>query len=83
MLPSLPTVGQALAIGAAKPDLGTIVGHHLHLLFRQSERYLDNLARERRWSLGRPAAVEARTFWSAAFGATSCRRLAPKGRPRT
>lgn len=79
-LPSMPTVVQALAVGTAKPDLAGVLGHHLHLLFRQSERYLDDLVRDRSWSLRRPLRVETRTFWSAAFGAVL---LAQAGVPGT
>jgi len=68
-LPSLPSVARALAAGISRPGLAPVVHKHLDLLFRQSERYLRRLARERGWSLDRTPAAEARTFWSAALGA--------------
>jgi AcrR family transcriptional regulator len=68
-LPSLPAVASALAAAIARPDLAPVVDKHLRLLFRQSERYLRRVTRERGWTLGRTPATEARTFWSAALGA--------------
>ncbi|MGW9413349.1 TetR/AcrR family transcriptional regulator C-terminal domain-containing protein [Arthrobacter cupressi] len=68
-LPSLPSVAGALASGIAKAELAPVVDQHLHLLFRQSERFVSQLVDSRGWSLGRPIDVEARTFWSAALGA--------------
>lgn len=67
-LPSLPLVAGALAIGIAKSELAPVIDQHLQLLFRQSERYLDELAGRRGWSVGRPLHREVRTFWSAALG---------------
>jgi len=61
-LPSLPA-------GISRPALAPVVEKHLDLLFRQSERYLRRLVRERGWRLDRDPAAEARTFWSAALGA--------------
>jgi len=63
------TVARALAAGISRPALAPIVEKHLDLLFRQSERYLRRLTRERGWRLDRAPAAEARTFWSAALGA--------------
>jgi AcrR family transcriptional regulator len=68
-LPSLPAVARALAAGISRPALAPVVEKHLDLLFRQSERYVRRLARERGWLLDRAPAAEARTFWSAALGA--------------
>jgi AcrR family transcriptional regulator len=68
-LPSLPVVASALAMAIARPDLAPVVHKHLRLLFRQSERYLRRVTRERGWTLRRTPAAEARTFWSAALGA--------------
>ncbi|WP_159733332.1 TetR/AcrR family transcriptional regulator C-terminal domain-containing protein [Arthrobacter sp. 9V] len=70
ILPSLPLVVRALAAGTSRPDLSAVVDQHLNLLFRQSERYLTRLLKQRKWELERPLPVETRTFWSAAFGAT-------------
>jgi len=70
MLPSMPLVVRALAVGTSRPALAAVVDQHLTLLFRQSERYLARLMRHRNWEVQRPVPVETRTFWSAAFGAT-------------
>lgn len=42
----------------------------LAVLFRQSERYLERIVDERDWSSSSGVARDARTFWSAVFGAT-------------
>jgi AcrR family transcriptional regulator len=68
-LPSLPAVASALAAAIARPDLAPVVDKHLRLLFRQSERYLRRVVRERGWTLHRTPAAEARTFWSTTLGA--------------
>jgi AcrR family transcriptional regulator len=78
-LPSLPAVARALAAGVSRPELAPVIDKHLRLLFGQSERYLRRLTRERGWSLDRPAAVEARTFWSAALGAVLLSRAGATG----
>ena len=70
MLPSMPLVVRALAVGTSRPVLAAVVDQHLNLLFRQSERYLARLMKQRHWEVQRPMPVETRTFWSAAFGAT-------------
>lgn len=70
ILPSMPLVVRALAVGTSRPDLSAVVDQHLNLLFRQSERYLTRLLKQRNWELERPLPVETRTFWSTAFGAT-------------
>jgi AcrR family transcriptional regulator len=78
-LPSLPAVARALAAGVSRPDLAPVIDKHLRLLFGQSERYLRRLTRERGWSMDRPPAVEARTFWSAALGAVLLSRAGATG----
>ncbi len=70
MLPSMPLVVRALAVGTSRPALAAVVDQHLNLLFRQSGRYLARLLAQRDWEVERPLPVETRTFWSAAFGAT-------------
>ncbi|KUM42263.1 TetR family transcriptional regulator [Arthrobacter sp. EpRS71] len=70
MLPSMPLVVRALAVGTSRPPLAAVVDQHLNLLFRQSERYLGRLLKQRQWDVQRTMLVEIRTFWSAAFGAT-------------
>jgi hypothetical protein len=66
----MPLVVRALAVGTSRPALAAVVDQHLNLLFRQSERYLARLMKQRRWEVQRPMPVETRTFWSAAFGAS-------------
>lgn len=78
-LPSMPSVAQAVALGSANPDLTGSLGYYLHLLFRQSERYLETLMGERNWSLNRPLPVETRTFWSTVFGAVLLSQAGVKG----
>jgi AcrR family transcriptional regulator len=78
-MPSLPPVTRALATGISRPALAPVVEKHLSLLFRQSERYLRRLTRERGWSLERTPAAEARTFWSAALGAVLLARAGGSG----
>lgn len=68
-LPSIPVVIHALAITRRRPELAPLVEHNLTILFRQAEHYLDSVLNQRGWAIDRPAAVEIRTFWSAAFGA--------------
>ncbi|WP_309107921.1 TetR/AcrR family transcriptional regulator C-terminal domain-containing protein [Arthrobacter sp.] len=70
ILPSMPLVVRALAVGTSRSDLSAVVDQHLNLLFRQSERYLTRLLKQRSWEIQRPLPIETRTFWSAAFGAT-------------
>lgn len=67
-LPSLPLVAGALAIGITRADLAPVIDQHLHLLFRQSERYLSELVDGRGWRVDRPLHQEVRTFWSTALG---------------
>ncbi|MFF2319412.1 TetR/AcrR family transcriptional regulator C-terminal domain-containing protein [Arthrobacter sp. NPDC058097] len=70
ILPSMPLVVRALAVGTSVPALASVVDQHLNLLFHQSERYLARMLKQRHWEVQRPIPVETRTFWSAAFGAT-------------
>lgn len=79
-MPSLPSVSRALAAAIARPELSDVVDTHLRLLFQQSERYLQALAAERDWRSERPLALEVRTFWSAALGATLLFRAGLNGR---
>lgn len=78
-LPSLPSVAGALATGIAKPELAAVVDQQLQLLFRQSERFVGELVETRGWGVRRPLDVEARTFWSAALGATLLVRAGANG----
>jgi hypothetical protein len=56
-LPSRPGVARALAACISRPELGPVVEKHLNLLFRQSERYLRGLTRERGWTMDRAPAA--------------------------
>ncbi|MGX5696521.1 TetR/AcrR family transcriptional regulator C-terminal domain-containing protein [Agromyces soli] len=69
VLPSLPRVAGALANGITRPELAEVVDTHLKLLFRQSERYLERVAKMRGWAVERPIPQEVRTFWTATIGA--------------
>ena len=42
----------------------------LAVLFRQSERYLERVVADQGWTSPSGVARDARTFWSAVFGAT-------------
>ncbi|WP_106816353.1 TetR/AcrR family transcriptional regulator C-terminal domain-containing protein [Microbacterium timonense] len=80
-LPSLPAVARALAAGIAQPPLAPVIDRRVQLLFVQSERYLRRLRLERGWVTERDPGVEARTFWSAALGATLLSRAGVSGSP--
>lgn len=78
-LPSLPPVARALAAGISRAELAPVVDTHVHLLFRQSERYLRRLVESRGWRLSRPLELEVKTFWSAALGAALLSRAGVQG----
>ncbi|MDQ4489257.1 TetR/AcrR family transcriptional regulator C-terminal domain-containing protein [Sinomonas sp. ASV486] len=78
--PSLPVVISALALARAKPALGPVVKGHLSLLFRMSERHLENVLGLRGWLIDRSSRQEVKTFWAAAFGAIL---IAESGYPGT
>ncbi|MFC8709889.1 TetR/AcrR family transcriptional regulator C-terminal domain-containing protein [Streptomyces sp. NPDC057197] len=78
-LPSLPSIARALAAAISKPELAPVVDQHLHLLFRQSERFVSRLVEARGWQARRPLGVEARTFWSTALGAVLLVRAGAHG----
>lgn len=69
-MPSTPLVVRALATTGGDPALRERVRLLLALLFRQSERYLDRVVTEHGWRSPNGVARDARTFWSAVFGAT-------------
>jgi AcrR family transcriptional regulator len=69
VLPAVPVAVQAMSITRRRAELQQVAEHSLGLLFHQAERYLDTILRRREWAIDRPAAVEARTFWSAVLGA--------------
>jgi AcrR family transcriptional regulator len=69
-MPSTPLVVRALAStgdDAAQRDRVRLL---LQVLFRQSERYLDRVVAEHGWTSRSGVGRDARTFWSAVFGAT-------------
>ncbi|WP_416394550.1 MULTISPECIES: TetR/AcrR family transcriptional regulator C-terminal domain-containing protein [unclassified Curtobacterium] len=69
-MPSTPLVVRALAAAgddAAQRDRVRLL---LQVLFRQSERYLERVVTEHGWTSGSGVGRDARTFWSAVFGAT-------------
>ncbi|MEV5975080.1 TetR/AcrR family transcriptional regulator C-terminal domain-containing protein [Streptomyces sp. NPDC051921] len=78
-MPSLPSVARALAAGISKPELAPVVDRHLQLLFRQSERFLNQILDSRGWRTHRPLSAEARTFWSTALGAVLLVRAGAHG----
>ncbi|MYX99940.1 TetR family transcriptional regulator [Streptomyces sp. SID486] len=78
-MPSLPSIGQALAAAISKPELAPVVDRHLQLLFRQSERFVCHLIDSRGWSTRRPLSMEVRTFWSTALGAVLLVRAGAHG----
>lgn len=59
------------ALGTAQDDarLRDRTSTLLAVLFRQSERYLDRITADHGWRSERGVARDARTFWSAVFGA--------------
>ncbi|MET7403364.1 TetR/AcrR family transcriptional regulator C-terminal domain-containing protein [Dactylosporangium sp. NPDC005572] len=68
-LPSVPAAVQALAVTRMRPELHPLAQQQLAVLFRQAEHYLEAVLARRGWTIDRPPAVEARTFWSAVLGA--------------
>jgi TetR/AcrR family transcriptional regulator, regulator of cefoperazone and chloramphenicol sensitivity len=81
VLPAVPVVVHALAIGSTRPELAGTVDHYLRLLFRRSEHYLADVLARRGWHTERPIGVETRTFWSTAFGAALLYQAGAVGRP--
>ncbi|MER7211537.1 TetR/AcrR family transcriptional regulator C-terminal domain-containing protein [Streptosporangium sp. NPDC020072] len=68
-LPAVPVAVQAMSTTRLRPELRPVAQHNLTLLFRLAERYLTVVLDRHGWVVDRPAAVEARTFWSAVLGA--------------
>ncbi|MGN8048731.1 TetR/AcrR family transcriptional regulator C-terminal domain-containing protein [Curtobacterium sp. 22159] len=69
-MPSTPLVVRALAAAGDDAVQRDRVRLLLQVLFRQSERYLDRVVTEHGWTSGSGVGRDARTFWSAVFGAT-------------
>ncbi|MBT2501185.1 TetR/AcrR family transcriptional regulator C-terminal domain-containing protein [Curtobacterium sp. ISL-83] len=67
-MPSTTLVVHALGTSADDAQRAR-VRELLAVLFRQSERYLDRVLAERSWSSANGTGRDARTFWSAVFGA--------------
>ncbi|MER7127824.1 TetR/AcrR family transcriptional regulator C-terminal domain-containing protein [Streptosporangium saharense] len=68
-LPAVPVAVRAMSITRHRLELQPLAQHNLTLLFRLAERYLAAVLERHDWVIDRPAAVEARTFWSAVLGA--------------
>ena len=68
-MPSLPRVVAAVALARERSDAQEEVRRAVGILFRQSERYLDRVLRERGWISDHGTARDVTTFWSAVFGA--------------
>jgi len=69
-MPATVIVVQALARAGDDAPQRERVRLLLAVLFRQSERYLERVTRERDWTSASGVGRDARTFWSAVFGAT-------------
>jgi AcrR family transcriptional regulator len=69
-MPSTPVVVRALAAAGDDVAQRERVRLLLAVLFRQSERYLERVLTERGWTSRNGVGRDARTFWSAVFGAT-------------
>ncbi|MGU3408715.1 TetR/AcrR family transcriptional regulator C-terminal domain-containing protein [Microbacterium sp. M1A1_1b] len=69
---AMPSTGLLVAaLGTAQDDdaLRERTGTLLAVLFRQSERYLERVVAEHDWTSEHGIPRDARTFWSAVFGA--------------
>ncbi|MBO9043593.1 TetR/AcrR family transcriptional regulator C-terminal domain-containing protein [Curtobacterium flaccumfaciens] len=69
-MPSTPLVVRALGAAGDDPAQRERVRLLLAVLFRQSERYLERVVADQGWTSPSGVARDARTFWSAVFGAT-------------
>ncbi|EYT66716.1 TetR family transcriptional regulator [Curtobacterium flaccumfaciens UCD-AKU] len=69
-MPSTPLVVRALAAAGDDTAQRERVRLLLAVLFRQSERYLERVVADQGWTSPGGVARDARTFWSAVFGAT-------------
>lgn len=69
-MPSTTVVVRALAAAGDDAAQRERVRLLLAVLFRQSERYLERIVAERGWTSASGVGRDARTFWSAVFGAT-------------
>jgi AcrR family transcriptional regulator len=80
-MPSTVTVVHALASTGNDTAQRERVRLLLAILFRQSERYLERVIREHGWTSAKGADRDARTFWSAVFGATLLTSAGVAGNP--
>ncbi len=80
-MPSTVIVVQALASTGDDAAQRERVRLLLAILFRQSERYLERITQEQGWTSASGADRDARTFWSAAFGATLLASAGVTGSP--
>jgi len=80
-MPSTPLVVQALAAARGHAELQERGRMLLAVLFRQSEKYLDRVLQVNAWTTANGSARDARTFWSAAFGATLLADAGASGGP--
>ena len=69
-MPSTPLVVRALGAAGDDPAQRERVRLLLAVLFRQSERYLERVVGDHGWTSPSGVGRDARTFWSAVFGAT-------------
>jgi AcrR family transcriptional regulator len=81
LMPSTPLVVGALSRAAGDPALRARSAELVALLFRQSERYLTRIVTERGWRSTDGVARDARTFWSAVFGAVLFAEVGVPGGP--
>jgi AcrR family transcriptional regulator len=69
LMPSTPLVVAALARAAGDATTNARAAQLVALLFRQSERYLDRIVDDNGWHWADGSSRDAKTFWSAVFGA--------------
>lgn len=80
-VPSMPHVVAALAIAQDNPPVQDTVRTMTERLFRQSERYLERIMKDRGWVSAQGVARDVRSFWSAIFGAVLIFRAGVPGGP--
>ena len=68
-MPSIPVVVGALAITQSNPSVQSTLRGGLNVLFRQSERYLEDILDTHGWTSSQGLPKGVKTFWSAVFGA--------------
>lgn len=68
-MPSTTAVVSALALARDNPAVQPAVETGLHILFRQSDRFLERELGEHGWTTEQGTTRAAKTFWSAVFGA--------------